>query len=392
MDIDQLSKTVQWLDDERRKDKQEITTLNERLVGLTSDNTALHRKLQQLESDLVASAATVQRLTKIDDILDTYRKEMARQLDEMEQRRADAAREDERLRKIEREGINKSLTEVRKPLEGIAKLERESQARKDEENRISRLIAELQNKVSEFNRYLDERLRSITVVEEGRRQDAKRIVELQTEFTDLRKRLEENRGKLDVVEDLARRVDARLGELFSSEAERRTAQQQWLDAQGVIQAERDRTLTEMQARVENAVKNIGEYAHKVDQYAEANRDIRRAADEYRQVSDVMERRLTEAGEIQRLAEERFRQEWAAFLADDQKRWTTHMLLRDEQWREHDRLSVKQVERVDVVEDQISEIFDTLRHMQTLDASRLQALLNVIREMVAEYEQNFAKVK
>ncbi len=392
MDIDQLSKTVQWLDDERRKDKQEITTLNERLVGLTSDNTALHRKLQQLESDLVASAATVQRLTKIDDILDTYRKEMARQLDEMEQRRADAAREDERLRKIEREGINKSLIEVRKPLEGIAKLERESQARKDEENRISRLIAELQNKVSEFNRYLDERLRSITVVEEGRRQDAKRIVELQTEFTDLRKRLEENRGKLDVVEDLARRVDARLGELFSSEAERRTAQQQWLDAQGVIQAERDRALTEMQARVENAVKNIGEYAHKVDQYAEANRDIRRAADEYRQVSDVMERRLTEAGEIQRLAEERFRQEWAAFLADDQKRWTTHMLLRDEQWREHDRLSVKQVERVDVVEDQISEIFDTLRHMQTLDASRLQALLNVIREMVAEYEQNFAKVK
>ena len=47
MDTDQLAKTVQWLDDERRKDKQDVAALQERLAGLASDNTALQRKIQQ---------------------------------------------------------------------------------------------------------------------------------------------------------------------------------------------------------------------------------------------------------------------------------------------------------------------------------------------------------
>jgi len=392
MDIEQLSKTTQWLDDERRKDKQEMAALHERVTGLAAENASLQRKVQQLESDLATSTATLQRLAKIDDILDGYRKEMARQVEELEQRRSDAAREDERLRKVEREGINKSLAELRKGIENIARLEREAQARKDEENRLSRLVAELQNKVSEFNRYLDERLRSIAVVEEGRRQDAKRITELQTELIDLRKRLDENRGKLDVVEDVARRVDARLGELFIAETERRNMQTQWLDAQAIVQAERDRAWNDMQIKVDSAVKSIEEYARKVDQYAETNRDLKRSADEFKQMTEFMERRITEAAEIQRLAGERFRQDWAAFLADDQKRWTTHMLLRDEQWREHDRLNIKQLERLEALEEQAGELLDAVRHMQALDANRLQSLLTLVREMVAEYEQQFAKVR
>jgi chromosome segregation ATPase len=392
MDMDQLAKTVQWLDDERRKGKQEIAALQERLAGLATENAGLTRKLQQLESDLATSTAVLQRLAKIDEILDGYREEMTQQLDELEQRRTEAAREDERLRKVEREGLNKSFSELRKGIENNARLERESQARKEEENRISRLVAELQNKVTEFNRFVDERARSAGVLEEGRRRDAKRITDLQTELTDLRKRTDANRGKLDAVEDVARRTEARAGELMVAEAERRSLQTRWVETQALAQAERDRAWSEMRDKTEAALKTLEEYGHRVDQYAEANREIKRAADELRQTSELLERRLTEAPEMQRLAEERFRQEWAAFLADDQKRWTTHMLLRDEQWREHDRLTAKEQERLDNLEEQMSEALDTLRHMQAVDANRLQSLLNLLREMMAEYDQNFTKVR
>ncbi len=392
MDMDQLAKTVQWLDDERRKDKQEIAALQERLNALGSDNVGLTRKLQQLETDLAASAATLQRVAKIDEILDGYRKEMTRQLEELEQRRAEAARDDERLRKVEREGLNKSFADLRKGMENIGKLERESQARKEEENRISRLVAELQNKVTEFNRYIDERSRSVTVLEEGRRQDAKRITDAQTDLSELRKRVDENRGKLDVVENVARRTEARAGELVTAEAERRSLQTQWVEAQSLAQAERDRTWAELRDKAEATLKTFEEYAHRVEQYAETNREVKRSADELKQTSELLERRITESAEMQRLAEERFRQEWAAFLADDQKRWTTHMLLRDEQWREHDRLTTKQEERIENLEEQLTESLDTLRHLQAVDANRLQSLLTLLREMMAEYDQNFTKVR
>ena len=392
MDLEQLRKTVQWLDDERRKDKQELATLQERLIALGAENTGLARKLQQVEADLAATNAQLQRTTKMDELLDGYRKEMTRHLEDLEQRRLEADRENERLRKLEREGINKSLAGLSKTSEMLPRLERELLGRKEEESRTSRLLNELQLRTNEFNKLVDERNRSVVVLEEGRRQDTKRIAELQTETSELRRRSDDVRGKLDVLEDLARRAELRLTELAMTDNERRAAQAQWIDAQSIVQAERDRAWVELRSKMEAALESSADYVHRVDQYAETFRDIRRAADEYRQNIELIERRVAESAEIHRLSEERFRQEWAAFLADDQKRWSTHLLLRDEQWREHDRLNNKQVERNDTLEDQIAELQDIARHMQTVDATRMQMLLNLVREMVAEHEQQFAKVR
>jgi len=391
MDIEQASKTIQWLDDERRKDRQEITALQERLAAVTAENANLARRLQALETDLQTVSNNVQKTTKIDVLLEGYRKEMARQVEELDRRRADADREAERLRKIERDAINKSLAELRKNLEGIPKIEREIGGRKEEEARVARLIAELQLRVGDFNKHVDERNRAVTVLDEGRRQDVKRIVDLGAETVDLRKRIDDSRGKLEILEDMARRTDARLAEVFTAENERKAAQAQWLEAQAVVQTERDRAWAELKATTEKSLRELEDYARRVDQYADAFREIRRVADEARNMVTIVEQRVAESTEVHRLSEERFRQDWASFLADDQKRWTTHMLLRDEQWREHDRLAGQQEEHVVDIEEQLTALGATLRQMQTVDATRMQALLNVVHEIAAEYDASFMKV-
>ncbi len=392
MDIEQASKTIQWLDDERRKDKQEITALQERLVSLAGENTVLQRKLAEMETSISTVNANVQRLSKIDSILDLYRKEMTRQLEEIERRRTEAEKEAERLRRIERESINKTLADLRKGLEGLPKIERTLGTRHDEEARVTRLIAELQLKVSEFNKHVDERNRAVTVLDESRRQDTKRIVDLQSEVVELRKRFEDNRGKLEILEDITRRTDVRLAEVFLAENDRKALQAHWIEAQSVVLTEQDRKLADVKAKVEAELHSIADYAHRMDQHTENFRDMRRIVEEARQLVEIVERRVTEAAEVQRLADERFRQDWASFLADDQKRWTTHMLLRDEQWREHDRLNAKQIERVAEYDEQIAEVAATVRQIQAQDANRMQTLLNVVREIAAEYDPSFAKVR
>jgi DNA repair exonuclease SbcCD ATPase subunit len=392
MDLSQLAKMVDWLESERRKDKQEITALQERLSAALTENTALARRVQQLENGLSAANTQIQRFAKVDEILDGYRKEMTRQLEELDKRWAEAARDEERLRKVERDGVNKSLGEVRKGLEGISKIERDALARREEEGRIARLVADLQKKVMEFTKYLDERHRAVTLVEEGRRQDAKRIADLQGEMSDLRRRADENRSKLEIIEDVARRAETRIAEVITAEQERRAVQTQWMESQSIRQAEQERAWVELKARLEAANESMDDYARRVNQYAETNREMARASVDLQQAAELLERRMNEVSEIQRLAEDRIRQDWAAFLADDQKRWTTHMLLRDEQWREHDRVSAKQVEQVEAIEEQMNEVLDALRHMQEQDAHRLHTLLKVVREMTAEYDQQFAKVR
>lgn len=392
MDIEQASKTIHWLDDERRKDKQELTALQERVQSLTAENTALQRKLAEMETSIANVNATVARLTKIDAILEQNRKEMARQLEEVERRRVEAEKEADRLRKIERDSVNKTLAELRKSLEVLPKLERTLSTRQDEEARLTRLIAEIQLKVSEFNKHVDERNRAVTVLDESRRQDTKRIVDLQTEVVELRKRFEDNRGKLEILEDITRRTDVRLAEVFLAENDRKALQAHWIEAQSVVLTEQDRKMADVKAKVDAELNSIADYARRMDQHTENFRDMRRIVEEARQLVDIVERRVTEAAEVQRLAEERFRQDWASFLADDQKRWTSHMLLRDEQWREHDRLYSKHVERTSEYEDQIAELTATVRQLQALDASRMQTLLNVVRELAAEYDPSYTKVR
>ena len=392
MDIEQAAKTIQWLDDERRKDKQEITALQERLAALNSENTTLYRKLAEMETSISNVNATVNRLTKIDSILELNRKEMTRQLEEVERRRVESEKEGERLRKIERDATNKTLAELRKSLEGLPKLERALGSRQDEDARLTRLIAEVQLKVSEFNKHVDERNRAVTVLDEGRRQDTKRVVDLQTEVVDLRKRFDDNRGKLEILEDITRRTDARLAEVFLAENDRKALQAHWIEAQSVVLTEQDRKMADLKAKVEAELSSIADYARRMDQHNESFRDMRRVVEEARQMVEIVERRVTEAAEVQRLTEERFRQDWASFLADDQKRWTTHMLLRDEQWREHDRLYAKHVERTSEYDEQIAELAASLRQVQALDASRMQTLLNVVREIAAEYDPSYTKMR
>ena len=65
---------------------------------------------------------------------------------------------------------------------------------------------------------------------------------------------------------------------------------------------------------------------------------------------------------------------------------------DEQWREHDRLNEKQLQTVESLEEQMSEVLDALQQMRENDANRMQAILALVRDLAAEYDQQFAKVK
>jgi hypothetical protein len=239
---------------------------------------------------------------------------------------------------------------------------------------------------------VDDRNRAVTLVEEGRRTDTKRLTDVIGEVGEVRRRIDETRAKLEIIEDIARRGEVRIGEVVNAETDRRGAQTQWMEAQSIRFNEQERAWVELKARVDASLEGMEDYARRVNQYAETNRELLRASGDLRQASELIERRMGEISEMQRLSEDRMRQDWNAFLADDQKRWTTHMLLRDEQWREHDRTNEKQVERVDSLEEQVAEMLDSLTHLKELDANRMQTLLNVIREMAAEYDQQFTKVR
>jgi len=345
-----------------------------------------------MDGDITKAVTTAGRVSAVDTLLNQIRADVTRQLETLESRRADSEREQERVRQIEREGMNRALTDVRKALDVLPRLEQDMVGRKEEERRMNKLMTDLQTKVTEAIRRDEERARAMAALEEGRRQDAKRVADVQTELPELRKRGDENKTKLEILEDLVRRNDVRVGEILSLENDRKMSQMAWMETQAVATAERERAWNDLKQRAETVVRDTDDFSRRMEVYAETHRQMKKTIEDYYANVERTDRRIGEAAEIQRLSEERFRQEWNAFLADEQKRWTTHMLLRDEQWRDHDRQSGKMADRLSAIEEQVPDVRETVRGMQAIDQARLQAIFNLVRELVAEYDQTLTKVR
>ncbi len=101
----------------------------------------------------------------------------------------------------------------------------------------------------------------------------------------------------------------------------------------MAQVERDRGWKDWQEKYELFKQQADNMEAQVAALDDSIRAAKRAQDAYNDLNQKLERRIAEVSEMQRLAEDRIRQEWVAFKADEQKRWTSHSLSQEESMRD-----------------------------------------------------------
>lgn len=237
MDLDQLEKHLDWLDEERRKDKTIIATLEERLGRLEGEAPALKQQVKELSGEVVRLTAMLARFDQIESSVGQIRVDAARSLDVVEKARQEREREMEKARLADQELLNRSIAEVRRGLEPIPELRKAIQARMEEDFRLGRLIEEVNQKITEYRRGDEDFRRSIKLLEESLRQETKRLTDIQGEMAAVRKRQDEQRGKMDLATDSVRKMEMRINEFQAAESERRQAQSAFIDKQNMAAVE-----------------------------------------------------------------------------------------------------------------------------------------------------------
>ena len=106
MDLEQLNKRVDWLDDERRKDKLTISTLEERLASIEASISPLSQQIKEINTDLARLSAQLSRFDQIETNVLQLRVETNRMIEAMEKTRAEREREAEKTRRAEQETVN----------------------------------------------------------------------------------------------------------------------------------------------------------------------------------------------------------------------------------------------------------------------------------------------
>lgn len=387
MELEQIYKQVEWLDDERRKDKTALGSLEERLTALEGNLIPLPNQIKDLGSEITRLTALLARMDHFDEALLQQRIEAKQRLEEIERDYKKRLEESERLRRVEMRALDTSLSELRKELEALPELRRGLKARVDEEGRLAKMIDEVRGRLENIRHSEEEYTRSFRLLDDGRRQDTKRLADLQGETAAIRKRVDEQRGQNELITSAMRKLETRLGEMVSVEAERREAQAKFLETQALRQVERDRIWKEWAARFEEIEAETADIETNIQALDATHRAVKRSQEAVEELSQKVERRVTEITEIQRLAEERFRQEWVTFKADDQKRWTNYTLTLEEQRNETARQFERLTERVTQLEDNAQEIEDLIAQMREQSEKRLQSLLAMAHEWVASYERN-----
>ena len=271
----------------------------------------------------------------------------------------------------------------------------EQAARKDrshEDQRRLLTVQDLGSAVENAVRLAKEVQDAQKSIEEARRQDAKRLTDIQAEISTVRKRVDEAREKSALHGDNIRNMENRVNELLETETGRQDRFGALLQQQALQQLERDRAWKDWQEKYEQFKQQAGNAESQVAAFEDSIRAAKQAQDAYDGLNQRLERRISEIGEIQRLADERIRQEWIAFKADEQKRWTGHTLAQEELIRDL-RKDVEKLEKhVSTIDETAQTVQDQLQ--QTTDATekQLQELMNISQDWLTAYERIMGHTK
>ncbi|MFZ5856984.1 MAG: hypothetical protein ACOYZ6_09140 [Chloroflexota bacterium] len=385
MEFEQLIKRIDWLEKQQRKTTEAVSATEERLTSIERDVAALNKQLKSLEKGLSDLSVISSRLSQFDEVFAKQRKDMNAAIENIEKKAQKRELETAKRHQAEIEKFQRPIDELRKAFD-VSDIRKSLKVREAEEIRLSQAMADIKARSEEIVAAHEPLLRGQKSIEEARRTDIKRIADLQGDLVALRKRLDETRDKMQLNMDSLHITENRMNELLASEAERKQAQVVFIEQQTLAQVERDRAWKDWNDRVDAFKKQASTLDTQVQTAEEASRAAKRAQDTYVELSQKLERRINEITEIQRLSDERSRQEWVAFKAEDQKRWTSYTLSQDESIRELRVAVASAEERVSAFDDVVQTAQDQLH--QTTDATerQMQELMNWAHEWLTSYER------
>lgn len=385
MDINQLASMIEWLDEQRRHDKAIINALEQRLEQQTEDVGVVQRRVNSVESDQAIIRQEAMPAQREHDIIEQLRADMEQMLSHAEARRLTAERETERRLELQRENFQRAVRELSGKAERIERQLGNISDLQSEGDRLQNAMRILNQEMEDLSKQLEGPDRRLAFLEEQRRSDARRLAEIETDLPEFKKSVDGISPKLSLVEDLTRRNERRLQDIGNSERERRDQIQQFIDQQQLLSQQRDQQVADLHNRFGSQDDDLQRYIERFEVWAGAYREMKRIIDDFNRIGDRLERRIGEGAELQRLSEERFRQEWNDWRDDDLKRWKQLTLSSDEVWRNHDREFTTFIKRIDRLEASLPSLRSDIERLWQLERARAELYRERYQAMLLQYD-------
>lgn len=390
MEFEEVLTRLEWLEAEHRKDKQQITDLLDKITALSDEISTYKPKIRAVEVDIKKNSQTSLRKEEFDESISKQKVELMHSIQDVDKKVLNQEKKYEKQRKDDLETVNKRLLELQNEIKPIGELKKTIQARVDEEYRLDQKMDEVIKRLPEFRLANENLQKTQKMLEENYRMESKKISDIQVEVATLRKKIEEERMVNESQQEFVKKIEGRINELLNQEQLRKQEQLAFIENQSRSSIDRENIWKEWQGRYDHLEKlNSGLQAQLLE-LDNTHRAVKKSQADFEDINQRLDRRINEITEMNRLEEERFRQEWVSFRADDQKRWTNYSMNQEEEYRELSRDVAKIEERLNTIEDASQNILDSVNIINEETEKRIKALLSLSNELLNSFEQTLGK--
>lgn len=390
MELDELEKRIIWLDNERQKDKKQIAELSDLIASMKEEFSKESGKFAPLELEIKSIKKNALRTEKVEADFAAYKTEIIKQIAEVDKRTIATIDKQEKQRKDDIDRLYRKLLEYQTEVKVVAELKKNLQLRTEDSLRLAQKVDEIEKGMSSYQNADADLQRQQRALISDMAIENKRLSEIQLETSSIRKRIEEDRNITELHKDTLLKLETKINDLHNGELERKQNQISLIEKQNLFMVEKENTWKEWKQRF-SELEGLGiDFNAQLSQLEETHRSVKNSQKEFDEINDRFNRRINEITEMNRLTEERFRQEWVAFKADDQKRWTNYMLTREEEQREEERQVTKILDRLVALEDIVQELNDTMHLVNEESQKQMRGLLSLTQDFLDSYVQSVGK--
>lgn len=379
MDIDNLIKRLDTQDDQIKSLKKTVTALSNQLSSRNEELSDLTKLQKSSKKEIDRISAAIMSLGKFDSSLSQIRMDFARALEEQEKTRKLTDSYREKIRQDDQLAQTKALEKIRTDLQ--SEMDGKIRAFMDESQKTFQHIKEMEHKLGAGLRSEEAFRDTISSLQQDIRQQAKKLESVDSDSKSHAKDLEGVWPKIELLLDQLRKNESRLVEMQSIENQRRQDQNIFIEQQNLRQLESSRQFKEWNQQLQDIVDRSKVL---LEEYSTRVTELRVAQQDFSEINERLERRINEITEMYRLLDERVRQNWDAYKAEDQKKWAGINLLSGERQESLIQQFESMKERLAQVEDANHELYDTLVLMSSEFQKGMQGLMKTFNGLMDSF--------
>ncbi|MEA3345837.1 MAG: hypothetical protein U9Q78_06300 [Chloroflexota bacterium] len=386
MDLNQISQTVKWLDEERRAGREELSKLRQRLESQERKLTSQAKRIEELEGRLVSAQAQMTRFSQIEERLEQAKSELALMVRNEEEERKQDRRESEQLRLAERENLSRSLNELRRQFQELPSYREELVLRRAEDQRLGKAILDLQQDVASLKKTVESHGRSTAYLEEQAGQVLRQIAALQNETAEFLKDIEGISTRMPTLEEQIRRNERQLRELGEPFSVLEQEQHEFFEKIRLAEVQRERQMDDWIVQMEDHKARIADFTARMRTYAEQHEEAQRALAALEKFQQRLEQEQSEVAELQHIAEVRQKQELAQWQEDQDRRWRKQEVIWDHQWHQQEQANEEYAQRLELLEETAKFMRSQIEALWKTHQEDAQERFNALRAWQARLEE------